>query len=94
MPADIAQKYIVMEYLPDGAEEVKQIEREGYEAPTHLELGIDDPYSEFADLAEANKCAQQLIEKGHIGVWIDVLKADGDGWTADYFIESYKGETQ
>ena len=37
---------------------------------------------------------QQLIEKGHIGVWSDVLKADGDGWTADYFIESYKGETQ
>ena len=79
MPADIAQKYIVMEYLPHGAEEVKQIEREGYEAPTHLKLGIDDPYSEFADLAEANNLADSkpgMVNKLETEL-LARLKADG-----------------
>ncbi len=94
------RKFVVMEYIPADDDERKFIEREGFDAldnddePETGSRGYFDPSFSFDTLADANKCAAELIEQGSVGVWIDVLKPDGDDWTADYYIETHKGETR
>ena len=97
---DNRRKYVVFEYIVADDDERKFIEREGFNAldnddePETGSRGYFDPSFSFDTLADANKCAAELIEQGSVGLWIDVLKPDGDDWTADYYIETHKGETR
>ena len=87
-------------HIPADDDERKFIEREGFDAldnddkPETGSRGYFDPSFSFDTLAQANKCAAELTEQGSVGIWIDVLKPDGDDWCADYFIETHKGETR
>ena len=97
---DNRRQFTVMEYIPADDDERKFIEREGFNAldnvddPETASRGDYDPSFTFDTLAEANKCAEELTKQGSVGIWIDVLKPDGDGWGADYYIETHKGEVR
>ena len=104
---DNRRQFVVMEYIPADDDEREFIEREGFDAldndddPDTASRGHYDPcwsssfpFPGFDTLAQANKCAAELTEQGKIGIWIDVLKPDGDDWCADYYIETHKGETR
>jgi hypothetical protein len=90
------RKFTVMQYCPtdDEVEAFKDPARFNAAHDAKELTGEYDFVETFDALANANKCALDLVAGGAVGVWIDVLKPDGDDWTADYYIETHKGETR
>jgi hypothetical protein len=90
------RRFIVMQYCPtdDEAEALKDPARFNAAHDAEEIEGPYDPVETFDALADANKCALELVNQGAVGVWIDVLRPDGDDWYADYTIQTHKGETR
>ena len=90
------RRFTVMQYCPtaDAAEAFKDPARFNAAHDADELAGPYDPVENFDALADANKCALDLVARGAVGVWIDVLQPDGDAWIADYYIQTHKGETR
>ena len=82
------RRFTVMQYCPteDEAEAFKDPARFNAAHDADELAGPYDPVENFDALADANKCALDLVARGAVGVWIDVLKPIGDEWYADYYI--------
>ena len=93
---DNRRRFTVMQYCPteDEAEAFKDPARFTAAHDAEEIEGPYDPVETFDALADANKCALELVNQGAVGVWIDVLRPDGDDWYADYTIQTHKGETR
>jgi len=93
---DNRRRFTVMQYCPtdDEAEAFKDPARFNAAHDAEWLAGSYDPVETFDTLANAQSCAGELASGGAIGVWIDVLKPDGDAWITDYYIETHKGETR
>lgn len=90
------RRFTVMQYCPtdDEAEAFKDPARFNAAHDAEELEGPYDAVETFDTLEDANKCAHELVARGCVGVWIDVLKPHGDVWIADYFIQTHKGETR
>jgi hypothetical protein len=82
------RRFIVMKYCPTDDEATAFQDPARFSAAQDAKMlaGCYEPVETFDTLADAQACAGNLASGGASGVWIDVLKPNGDDWCADYYI--------